>query len=57
MIVPMHITARPPKRSMSRPTRVEMRLMTSSAMLKPRKTVLISHPVSATIGLASTPRQ
>ena len=57
MIVPIDITARAPIRSMSRPTHVEMKPMTSSATLKPRKTVVIAHPVSATIGFASTPRQ
>ena len=57
MIVPTHITARAPTRSMSRPTHVEMNPMTSSATLKPRNTVVNGHPVSATMGLARTPRQ
>ena len=57
MIVPIDITARAPIRSMSRPTHVEMKPMTSSATLKPRKTVVMVHPVSATIGFARTPRQ
>ena len=39
MIVPIDITARAPIRSMSRPTHVEMKPITSSATLKPRKTV------------------
>jgi hypothetical protein len=42
---------------MSLPTHVEMRPMTMSDRLKPRKTVVMVHPVSATIGFASTPRQ
>jgi len=51
------ITARAPERSMSRPTQAEVNPMASKATLKPRKTVVIVHPVSAAIGLASTPRQ
>ena len=57
MIVPIDITARAPIRSMRRPTHVEMKPITSSATVNPRKTVLSAHPVSATIGLARTPRQ
>jgi hypothetical protein len=57
MTVPTDITQRAPMRSISRPTQVEMKPMTRSAMLKPRNTVLTAHPVSATIGLARTPRQ
>ena len=57
MIVPTLITARAPARSMSRPTHIEMNPMTSSATLKPRKTVINGHPLSATMGLARTPRQ
>ncbi len=57
MTVPAHITERAPARSISRPTVVEITPITTSAMLKPRKIVLIAQPVSAPIGLASTPRQ
>jgi hypothetical protein len=57
MIVPTHITACAPTRSMRRPTHMEMKPMTSSATLKPRKTVVMGHPVSATMGFAKTPRQ
>ena len=57
MIVPIDITARAPIRSMSRPTHVEITPITRSATVKPRKTVLRAHPVSATIGFARTPRQ
>jgi hypothetical protein len=57
MIVPMVITSRAPNRSMSRPTHVEIEPITSSAMVNPRKTVLRVQPVSATMGLARTPRQ
>jgi hypothetical protein len=57
MTVPIDITARAPIRSMSRPTQVEMKPMTRRATLKPRKTVAMLHPVSATMGFARTPRQ
>ena len=55
--VPIDITQRAPMRSISLPTQVEMKPITSSAMEKPRNTVLTAQPVSATIGLARTPRQ
>ena len=57
MTVPIDITARAPIRSISRPTQVEIRPITTSATLKPRKIVLMAHPVSLAIGFARTPRQ
>ena len=36
---------------------VEITPIVTSATLKPRKIVLVAQPVSAAIGLASTPRQ
>jgi hypothetical protein len=57
MSVPLVITTRAPCRSMRRPTHGEMQPITRSATLKPSKTVGIAHPVSATIGVARTPRQ
>ena len=56
-MVPIDMTERAPIRSISRPTEVEIRPIVTSATLKPRKIVLIAHPVSAAIGFASTPRQ
>ena len=56
-MVPIDITARAPIRSIRRPTQVEISPIVTRATLKPRKIVLMVHPVSAAIGLASTPRQ
>ena len=55
--VPTDMTMRPPMRSIRRPTDVEITPIVTSATLKPRKIVLVAQPVSAAIGLASTPRQ
>ena len=49
------MTRRPPRRSIRRPTQVEAALDTSSPTVRPLNTRLWLQPVSAAIGLPSTP--
>ncbi len=52
---PAAMTARPPRASIMRPTVVDTALEASSAIVRPPNTAVWLQPVSAAIGLPSTP--
>ena len=54
-IDPIAMTDWPPRRSMRRPTKVDVALDTSRPMVRPPKTMVWLQPVSAAMGLPSTP--
>mgnify|MGYP000891451067 CR=1 FL=1 len=54
--LPADMIARPPRTSMSLPMKAEMTLEVSSPTVSPPNTSVWLHPVSAAIGLPSTPR-